>query len=181
MFNIPEPHFVCVFLALSLTRSPTPTLLPASSTLFLFVCVCACACVRSLQSNSLFPFTEGSFLSLRDMADRKWEFTLAYFSQKKQPHSRSCRAQVLFLPLSPPHSATTSSPPAPTPPMTALLDQLSGWNWVVWTYAVDPGAAAAVRAHSLGDRKELSVSHKQESSSTHYSQDLERTVPGKIH
>lgn len=40
-------------------------------------------------------------------------------------------------------------------------------------------AAAAVRAHGLGDRKELSASRKQESSCSHYSQDLERTLPGK--
>lgn len=40
--------------------------------------------------------------------------------------------------------------------------------------------AAAVWSHGLGDRKELSASHKQDSSCTHDTQDLKRTLPGKI-
>lgn len=40
-------------------------------------------------------------------------------------------------------------------------------------------SAAAVRAHGLGDRKELSASHKQDSSCTHDTQDLERSLPGR--
>lgn len=38
---------------------------------------------------------------------------------------------------------------------------------------------AAVWSHGLGDRKELSASHKQDSSCTHDTQDLEQTLPGK--
>lgn len=39
-------------------------------------------------------------------------------------------------------------------------------------------AAATVGSHGLGDRKELSGSHKQESSCARYSQDLEKTLLG---
>lgn len=48
-----------------------------------------------------------------------------------------------------------------------------------WPRDAAAAAAAAVRAHGLGDRKELSASRKQESSCSHYSQDLERSLPGK--
>lgn len=39
-------------------------------------------------------------------------------------------------------------------------------------------AAADIGAHGLGDRKELSASHKQDSSCTHDTQDLEGALSG---
>lgn len=106
---------------------------------------------------------------------------------KKWPQSRSCRAQVLFLLLLLLHFASSSAmsypppllpPPAAVPPRAALSTKFSGWSWVAMNYGKAFGAAA-VGAHGLGDRKELSASHKQDPSCTHYSQDLLRNFPGK--
>ena len=58
-----------------------------------------------------FPPSQEDRLSLRDMANRKWEFTLAYFSQKKLPLPRSCRAPAPSLL----HFTTASLCPPPPP------------------------------------------------------------------
>lgn len=129
VFNIPEPHCVCVFLAHSLIRSLPLTLSCLSPLLFFFyLCVSVCVRVCPYGAAAFSLFTEGSSLPLRDMTDRKWEFTLAYLSQKKQPRPRSCRAGALFLLLSLLHFATTIAvshpPPAAVPPMVRSFSQV---------------------------------------------------------
>lgn len=42
VFNIPEPHFVCVFLALSLARSLPLTLSCLPLWLYIYLCMCVC-------------------------------------------------------------------------------------------------------------------------------------------
>lgn len=97
VFNIPEPHCVCVFLALPLTLSAV----------FLFMCVSVCVLSGNgpFRAAGLSLLTEGSSLSLGDKANRKWEFTLAYFTpQKSCLRIKSCKDQVLHVL----HFATTS-------------------------------------------------------------------------
>lgn len=79
-----------------------------------------------------------------------------------------CRHCTLPIPV--PHPIPLSA----VPPIAALLATFSGWSWVARNYRVAFRAAAAVRAHGLGDRKELSASRKQDSSCTHDTQKLER-------
>lgn len=73
----------------------------------------------------------------------------------------SCCCRRCTLPL----PAPCPIPPSAVPPIAALLAKFSGWSWVARNYRVAFGAAA-VWAHGLGDRKELSASHKQDSSRT---------------
>ncbi|TKS71031.1 Protein snail -like protein [Collichthys lucidus] len=73
-------------------------------------------------------------------------------------------------------AGSSSDPCRAVPPIAARLAKFAGWSWVARSVLF---GAAAVRAHGLGDRKKLSASHKQDSSCTHDTQDLERTLPGK--
>lgn len=73
--------------------------------------MCVCVCVFAVPTEQpTFPPSQEDRLSLGDMANRKWEFTLACFSQKKPPLWRSCRAPALPL-LSPPLFTAASLPP----------------------------------------------------------------------
>lgn len=185
VFNIPEPRCVCVFLALSLTHSlsPTPTLLPASLALFLFVCVCVC--LWSPQSSRLFPHRRRIVSRSETWPTGSGSLHWPTLARKKTPLSRSCRAPALSLLLSRLHCHCQPTIPSPPPtavlPMAALSALFSGRSWVSRDCAAACGAAAAatVGSHGLGDRKELSVSHKQDPSWARYSQDLEKSLLGK--
>lgn len=75
-----------------------------SLSLSLWLCFYLCVYVVSgncpHQAAGLSLFTEGSSLALGDKADRKWEFTLAYFTPKKKkkkkkaPCCRTCTVLV---------------------------------------------------------------------------------------
>lgn len=182
MFNIPEPHCVCVFLALSLARSLPLTLLPASSAVFLFMCVCVVSGNGPYRAAALSLFTEGSSLPPLRQGRQEVGVYIGLLYPKKAAWAEGaaelkccfCRRRCCALP----RPAPCPIPPSAVPPMAAVLAKFSGWSWVARNYRVAFGAAA-VRAHGLGDRKELSASHKQDSSCAHDTRDLERTLPGK--
>ena len=72
VFNIPEPHCVCVFLAHSLALSHS-LCLPQRLYFYLWVCVCMCVVSGNgpFRTAALSLFTGGSSLPLWDKADRK--------------------------------------------------------------------------------------------------------------
>lgn len=70
---------VFVYPSLALSHS-----LSACLTACVSICVCVCRSGNGpFRAAALSLFAGGSSLPLRDKADRKWEFTLAYFTQKK--------------------------------------------------------------------------------------------------
>lgn len=173
-----------VFVYSSLSHSLALSHSHSLACLFSFISICVFLRVwkRSLQSSSLFPSSQRDHLSPLETwptgsGSLHWP-TLPKKSSLGQGTAKLkccvCRCRCCTLP--PP--APCPIPPAAVPPMAALLAKFSGWSWVARNYVVAFDAAAA-RAHGLGDRKELTASHKQDSSCTHYSQDLQRTLPGK--
>ncbi len=115
VFNIPEPHCVCVFLARSLTRllalSHSLSCLPLRLYFYLcdmWVCLCVCVCVsvcvcvcskwkRSLQRSSPFPPHRRIISPPLRQGRQEVGVYIGLLYPKKQPGSRSCRAWVLFL------------------------------------------------------------------------------------
>lgn len=138
-----------------------------------------CVCVFAVPTEQpTFPPSQEDRLSLGDMANRKWEFTLAYFSQKKPPLWRSCRAPALSLSLLSPLPAYGPIPPANSCPTHGCSsspvsrEELGGRG--LGSGPLGAAGAATVGFHGLGARRELSVSHKHGSSCAHYSQDPEK-------
>lgn len=103
---------------------------------------------------------------------------------------------LLLAPSRSPTSDTASCPvlsalPPPLPPAAAAVPPMAaavfsqviqggvGWPGTLKWPCEAAAAAAAARARGPGHRKKLSASRKQESSCSHYSQDLEKTLPGK--
>lgn len=91
----------------------------------------------------------------------------------EEPLSCFCCCRFCTLPAT---SAMSHPPPLSCP--THGCSFFVGGVWVAGNYGVAFGAAA-VRAHGLGDRKELSASHKQDSSCTHDTRDPDERHPFK--
>lgn len=150
-----------VFVYPSLARSHS---LSAASTPPASICACVPSGNGPFRAAALSLFTGGSSLPLGDKADRKWEFTLAHFTQKKQAlveelqRSSACSAAALCHHQShdPPSSAVTPS---------WLLSQPSIQGGVGWPEIKKRPSVQQQRGLSVcGTGRSLSASRKQSSS-----------------
>lgn len=133
VFNIPEPHCVCVFLAHSLIRSLPLTLSCLSPLLFFFFFLFMCVCV-SLRSSSLFPLHR-RIISPPQRRDRQEvgvyigllypkKAASALKLQSTSAVSAAVAAVLCHYHCCVPSHPTPPPPPAAVPPMVRSFSQV---------------------------------------------------------